>query len=47
MPLSLRGAVQIFELGTNEANSVLFLDSDYAYVINGQAINVDGGTARN
>lgn len=47
MPLSLRGAEQMFGLGTNEANTVLFLYSEYARAINGQAINVDGGATLN
>ena len=37
----------MFGLETNEANRVLFLCSEYAWVINGQAIDVDGGTTLN
>ena len=37
----------MFGLGTNEVNMVLFLCSEYARAINGQAINVDGGTTLN
>jgi hypothetical protein len=47
LPLSLRDVEQMFGLGTNEVNTVLFLRSDYAWVINGQAIDVDGGTTLN